>query len=433
MIVKNEERTIERALSWGKKLMYEQIVVDTGSTDRTVEIAEKLGAKVFHFDWVDDFSKAKNYALSKATGDWIVFLDADEYIHEKDQKKLVEILNDICEYNKNKDFEELVHILRLRIYNMNNTNALVSGGLNDRFFMNHEKIHFRNAIHEVVWRTDDKAPRAVVSEDVSILHDGYTDQAVEAHGKTDRNTDILEEEYRQNPDDLRVCYYLATAYRHTKEKEAIRLLNKVIYAKNYDSVYKSSAILELIEIYASKKNAKKYEDKIVKIYKQHLASKKNNPDIELMVALYFQKIKKNDIAIQFFEAILEMIEIANYDEASRIILANMNVVYRNLYILYKEKKDKAKSIKYLVLDVKLERYNMQVCSYLLKEFCDNNESIDAVYRFLGNLYDFNTFKDRAYMISVAQNVGYEELRDMLYDSLSEEEKQVFDNWKKSKI
>ena len=80
MIVKNEEKNIEKALTWGKDLMWEQIVVDTGSTDKTVEIAAKLGAKIYHFPWVDDFAAAKNYAIEQALGDWIAFLDADEYM-----------------------------------------------------------------------------------------------------------------------------------------------------------------------------------------------------------------------------------------------------------------------------------------------------------------------------------------------------------------
>ena len=78
MIVKNEERNIERALSWGKGVVAEQIVVDTGSTDRTVEIAEQMGAKVYHFEWIDDFAAAKNFAISKAKYEWIALLDADE-------------------------------------------------------------------------------------------------------------------------------------------------------------------------------------------------------------------------------------------------------------------------------------------------------------------------------------------------------------------
>ena len=76
MIVKNEESNIERALSWGKGIVSEQIVIDTGSTDNTVKIAESMGAKVYHFEWIDDFSAAKNYAIEKCSGDWIAFLDA---------------------------------------------------------------------------------------------------------------------------------------------------------------------------------------------------------------------------------------------------------------------------------------------------------------------------------------------------------------------
>ncbi len=77
MIVKNEEQNIARALSWGKGIVWEQIVVDTGSTDRTVEIARQMSARVYHFSWIDDFSAAKNYAISKASGEWIAFLDAE--------------------------------------------------------------------------------------------------------------------------------------------------------------------------------------------------------------------------------------------------------------------------------------------------------------------------------------------------------------------
>ena len=76
LIVKNEENNIEKALSWGKGIVSEQIVVDTGSTDRTVEIAKQMGAAVYEFQWIDDFAAAKNFAISKAKYEWIAFLDA---------------------------------------------------------------------------------------------------------------------------------------------------------------------------------------------------------------------------------------------------------------------------------------------------------------------------------------------------------------------
>ena len=96
MIVKNEETNIERALSWGKDIVHEQIVVDTGSTDRTVELARAMGAKVYDFEWIDDFAAAKNYAISKASGEWIAFLDADEYFPPEEAEKLMPLLNQLA-------------------------------------------------------------------------------------------------------------------------------------------------------------------------------------------------------------------------------------------------------------------------------------------------------------------------------------------------
>ena len=92
MIVKNEEKNIRRALSWGKDIMCEQIVVDTGSSDRTVEIAREMGAKIFSFPWINDFAAAKNFAIDQAKGDWIAFLDADESFTPEDAAKIPEIL-----------------------------------------------------------------------------------------------------------------------------------------------------------------------------------------------------------------------------------------------------------------------------------------------------------------------------------------------------
>ena len=78
--IKNEEKNIRRALSWGKDIMCEQIVVDTGSSDRTVEIAREMGAKIFSFPWINDFAAAKNFAIDQAKGDWIAFLHSGFFI-----------------------------------------------------------------------------------------------------------------------------------------------------------------------------------------------------------------------------------------------------------------------------------------------------------------------------------------------------------------
>ena len=78
MIVKNEAANLPRVLASAQSIADELIVVDTGSTDRTVEVARALGAKVAFFKWIDDFSAARNFAIEQATGEWILILDGDE-------------------------------------------------------------------------------------------------------------------------------------------------------------------------------------------------------------------------------------------------------------------------------------------------------------------------------------------------------------------
>lgn len=78
MIVRNEEQNLSECLDSVKNVVDEIIVIDTGSTDETVGIAESYGAQVEHFPWCDDFSKARNESIKYASGDWILWLDADE-------------------------------------------------------------------------------------------------------------------------------------------------------------------------------------------------------------------------------------------------------------------------------------------------------------------------------------------------------------------
>lgn len=82
MIVKNEERSLKRCLEAVRPLVDQMIVTDTGSTDRTVEIAKECGALVRNFPWIQDFSAARNFALDQSDGDWNLVLDADEYVKD---------------------------------------------------------------------------------------------------------------------------------------------------------------------------------------------------------------------------------------------------------------------------------------------------------------------------------------------------------------
>ncbi|MBT4539404.1 glycosyltransferase [Candidatus Woesearchaeota archaeon] len=93
MIVKDEEMFLEQCLNSVKGLVDEIIIVDTGSTDNTKEIASKFTKKIYDFEWCDDFSAARNESLKHAIGDWILVLDADETISKKDHQKINDAIN----------------------------------------------------------------------------------------------------------------------------------------------------------------------------------------------------------------------------------------------------------------------------------------------------------------------------------------------------
>ena len=91
MIVKNEENVIARCLNSVKDIVDEIIIIDTGSTDNTKEIAKGFTDKIFDFNWINDFSAARNYSFSKAINDYIFWLDADDIIFEEDRLKFKQL------------------------------------------------------------------------------------------------------------------------------------------------------------------------------------------------------------------------------------------------------------------------------------------------------------------------------------------------------
>ena len=162
MITKNEENHLENCLNSVKKLIDEIIIADTGSTDKTKEIARKFTNKIYDFKWNDDFSAARNFCLQKATKDWILVLDADETISNKDLEEIKILTN---ENKKNKETPGYSFIQRTYL---NETKKLkFNYAENDfyeeskpflgwthrritRLFRNDKKIKFIYPVHETV-------------------------------------------------------------------------------------------------------------------------------------------------------------------------------------------------------------------------------------------------------------------------------------------
>jgi GT2 family glycosyltransferase/2-polyprenyl-3-methyl-5-hydroxy-6-metoxy-1,4-benzoquinol methylase/Tfp pilus assembly protein PilF len=185
MIVKNEEQHLARCLLSVKLVVDEMIVVDTGSTDRTSDIAKAFGAKVFDFPWSNDFSAARNHSLSMANGNWILVLDADEIISELDHPTLRNIV-------KKKNSQPVAYAMVTRNY----TNEVATRGwtANDRkyrreeagtgwfpskkvrLFPNNKEIRFQNPVHELVEVSVRKIGLEIKHTDIPVHHYGRFDK-----------------------------------------------------------------------------------------------------------------------------------------------------------------------------------------------------------------------------------------------------------------
>jgi len=212
MIVKNEERNIKRALSWAKDIAFEQIVVDTGSTDRTVEIAKQMGAKIFHFEWINDFSAAKNFAIDQAQGDWIAFLDADEYFSTKDTKKIMPFLKYVME---DRALREKWLVIQCPWAQIDETGKVFSMFTQERLFRNLPGLRYEGRIHE---KLNVHVDNTVHGDDITIMHTGYSDESHSETNKIERNIKMLEVEVKENPDNATYKGYLAEALKAKAEK-----------------------------------------------------------------------------------------------------------------------------------------------------------------------------------------------------------------------
>jgi len=213
MIVKNEEKNIEKALGWAKDIAYEQIVVDTGSTDRTVELAEKMGARVCHFEWINDFSAAKNFAMNQAKGNWIAILDADEYILREDAKEMMAVLKKI---QNNSQHINAFDSLSCSWVQLNDEGKAYTVLTVQRIFQNRPDLRYEGTIHEAV-RIKNKAYNA---ENLRIMHTGYSQTAFNAADKRERNIKLLRAELERDPNNPHTMLYLADSIKAAGTEEA---------------------------------------------------------------------------------------------------------------------------------------------------------------------------------------------------------------------
>lgn len=239
MIVKNEELNIERSLSSIRSIVHEIIVVDTGSTDRTKDIAKAYGAKTYNFKWTNNFSAARNFSLSQASCDWILILDADEVISPLDQKTLKGLASK--QYSKPIAYQMLTRnymdvICAEWVANDGNYFAEEAGigwvpTEKVRFFINDKRIRFENEVHELVESSLSKLGIEIIKINIPIHHYGHLN-AERKKFKEDYYEQLAQIRYAEKDNDLRAIYQLAVSARgRGKYEEALRYWRKFVSLK----------------------------------------------------------------------------------------------------------------------------------------------------------------------------------------------------------
>ncbi|MES1023047.1 tetratricopeptide repeat protein [Gloeocapsa sp. BRSZ] len=208
MIVKNEEQTLAQCLRSVQGVVDEIVVLDTGSSDRTPDVAQEFGAKVYTFEWCNDFAKARNESLKYVRTDWVLVLDADEVL----VPEIVPSLKQAIQHDR----FLLINLLRQEVGAAQSPYSQVS-----RLFRRHPNLCFSRPYHALV---DDSVARIMSKEpqwqvgylpNVAILHEGYQRGAIAQKDKFTQAQTAMEGFFSAHPNDPYVCSKLGALYVET--------------------------------------------------------------------------------------------------------------------------------------------------------------------------------------------------------------------------
>ena len=224
IIVRNEAANIADALACFAPFADEIIVVDTGSNDTTKKIAAKFTSKIYDFEWIDDFSAARNFALSKAAKNYQLWVDADDRITGENQGHIKSL----------KSYFDGKKAFYFKLENLH-TDAPASSCMQMRCIPICGDVRFEGRVHEQIFPSAVRAGLELVNTDIVVRHLGYTTREVQM-AKARRNVAIMERERAEGRDDGALHFFLAVTYAPLgKRQEAARSMEAALerFQKEY--------------------------------------------------------------------------------------------------------------------------------------------------------------------------------------------------------
>ncbi|MBI2558841.1 glycosyltransferase [Candidatus Woesearchaeota archaeon] len=292
MIAKNEEKFLEQCLNPVKEIIDEVIIVDTGSTDKTKEIAEKFNAKVIDFKWIDDFSAARNESIKHATKDWILVIDADEIIEKRDLDKIKDAISNADEFvgfqleqrsylnnffegavKNDSDFEPIKN------YPFYIPNNLV------RLFKNKIGISFKHRVHELVEDSINVKKLKYGKIDVVLHHFGSLKDSGLIGEKTEQYAKMILKQLEDEPESARYNYQAAKMFLGRNDyNNALKYFEKTAKLNtNYKLVFS-----EIAKIYLEMND----KNRAVEYFKKSMKHAPENPSPANNLAVVYMSIGK---------------------------------------------------------------------------------------------------------------------------------------------
>lgn len=288
MIVKNEESNLRECLNKINPFVDEIIIVNTGSTDNTKNIAAEFTDKVYDFKWCNDFAKARNFSISKASNEWMLVLDADEFVREFSECNVEEFINNVS--NKNK----VGRIQRVNVIEDPSGSKKYIERVNRLFNRNY--FHYEGIIHEQITGFNGNAYE---TEIVSITadHVGYINEVLNRTDKIKRNIDLLELALKSDYEDPYLYFQLGKSYYLLKDySTAASYFEKAL---SFQLDFKLEYVEDLVETYGySLINSGRYCDALILEDCYEIYS--GFPDFQFLMGLIYMNNAKFTQAVESF-------------------------------------------------------------------------------------------------------------------------------------
>lgn len=381
VIVKNEEKNITRWIESMRLLADKLIIVDTGSSDNTRNIALAHNANVYDFNWCDDFSAAKNYALSKvAGGDYILFFDADEYFNADVAKCLKKYMEEYL-YNSSID----AFLCKLINIDEDNNNNFLSSFYQLRIFKNRFDFSYVGTIHEQLKNKGKAVKLATLPDNVFVYHTGYSNKI--SFIKTKRNLSLLQREITLHGKNPELYPYMANCYFSLGDYERAITYWQLFIKSGIKMI---GAELYVFAQYIDALTLAKYSNKkIIAAISYALSKYPESADLHYKKGISLYNIKDYNNAEKFLKQALLLYS----DDSKRIASRMKNYLFMLYAILAKIsalKGEKLKAIKYYCRSLETNARSQFFLDfyYLVSEY-----SLKVKIKLFNKIYSKNNIED----------------------------------------